>query len=141
MSRMSNAIRVSRNAARVLAAVVVMSAAGVSIASAQTRVVANIPFDFIVGETVMPAGSYTVQSVADVTGVMSVERNDGRFAAVTLAQPSTSSEPFTAPHLEFDKFEGRYFLARVVAGPGSEEEITLTPTKMEHELTVINAEP
>jgi hypothetical protein len=118
-----------------------MSAAGVSIASAQTRVVAKIPFDFVVGETVMPAGSYTVQSVADATGVMSVERSDGRFVAVTLAQPSTSLEPFTAPHLEFDKFEGRYFLARVVASAGNEQEITLTPTRMEHELTVINAEP
>jgi hypothetical protein len=139
---MSNAIRVSGNAAaRVLAAVVVMSAAGVSIASAQTRVVASIPFDFIVGETVMPAGSYTVQSIADVTGVMSVERSDGRFSAVTLAQPATSREPFTAPQLVFDKFDGRYFLSKVVAGPGNEQEITLTPTKMEHELTVINAEP
>jgi hypothetical protein len=138
---MSNAIGVSRNAGRVLAAVVLMSAAGVSIASAQTRVVARIPFDFIVGETVMPAGSYTVQSVADETGVMSVERNDGRFAAVTLAQPAASGEPFVAPHLVFDKYDGRYFLAKVVAGAGDQQEITLTPTKMEHELTVINAEP
>jgi hypothetical protein len=140
MKRMSNTIRMSRRAARVMAAVLVMSAAGVSIASAQTRVVAKVPFDFIVGETVMPAGDYLVQSVVDETGVMSVESDDGRFAAVTLAQPATSLEPFTTPHLVFDKFGGRYFLARVVASAGDEQEILLTPAKMEKEIAVINAE-
>jgi hypothetical protein len=137
---MSSAIRKSGSAARVIVAVAVMSAAGVSIASAQTRVVAKVPFDFIVGETVMPAGSYVVQSVEDENGVMSVESADGRSTAMTLAQSAAALEAFTEPHLVFEKFGGRYFLARVVAGAGDEQEILLTPAKMERELAVINAE-
>lgn len=136
MSRMSNAIGMSRTA-QVIAALAVMSAASVTIASAQTRVVAKVPFDFVVGETVMPAGSYLVQSVADETGVVSVESADGRFAAVTLAQSTTSFEPAAAPHLVFDKFGGRYFLASVVADAGNEQEILLTPAKMEREIAVV----
>jgi hypothetical protein len=140
MSRMSSAISMSRTTARVIVAAAVMSAAGVSIASAQTRVVAKVPFDFVVGETVMPAGSYTVQGVEDEAGVVSVESADGRAAAVTLAQSTAPLEAFTEPHLVFEKFGGRYFLARVVAGAGDEQKILLTPAKMERELTVINAE-
>ncbi len=140
MSRMSSAIRMSRSAVRVIVAAAMISAAGVSVASAQTRVVAKVPFDFVVGETVMPAGSYTVQGVEDETGVVSVESADGRAAAVTLAQPTEPLETFSGPHLVFEKFGGRYFLARVVADAGNEQAILLTPAKMERELTLINAE-
>jgi hypothetical protein len=135
MQAMNAVVGESRRVARVIAAAVLMTAAGVSYASAdETRVVAKVPFDFIVGDTKLPAGTYRVSTVTDVPDVVKIESADGKRTIVTLTQAASSNEDIDQPMLVFDKFDGQYFLKRIAADGRDQQEIELTPAKMEQEI-------
>ncbi len=135
MRTVSAVIRKSGSAARVIAAAIVMTAAGVSYASAgEARVVAKVPFDFIVGDTKLPAGTYSVSTVEDAPDVVKIESMDGKRKVVALTQATSSNEEVDQPMLVFDKFDGQYFLKRIVADDSDQQEIELTPSKMEQEI-------
>jgi len=103
-------------------------------ARAQERVSAHVPFPFIIGESRLPAGDYIVKERDNDPSVIAVASADGHQSIVTLAMTSSSSEKGGAqPRLVFEKFDGQYFLARVVREDGEEQEIVLTPAIMEHE--------
>jgi hypothetical protein len=135
MRTMSAVVRKSGRAARVIAAAAVMTAASAAFASAgETRVVAKVPFDFIVGATKLPAGTYSVSTVEDAPDVVKIESADGRRTVVTLTQSASSNEDIARPMLVFDKFDGQYFLKRIASDNSDQQEIVLTPSKMEQEI-------
>jgi hypothetical protein len=75
---------------------------------------ANIPFQFYVGNTKLPAGEYRIQVLdnSDLT-IMEISCVDGSASALfQIRDAETSSEP-TKNELIFNKYGNRYFLAKL----------------------------
>lgn len=107
---------------------------GASTARADERIVAKVPFAFIVGDRQLPAGDYVVKEAIDGSGVLGIANADGRHLALTMTIPSSTNTREGQPELVFEKFENHYFLARVAPQDGDEREIVLTPSIMEREI-------
>jgi hypothetical protein len=124
----------SVNVLGVFVAIVLVVVFSGSIVRAEERVVAHVPFAFIVGDSRLPAGDYLVEDVENDPGVMSITSTDGHQATFILAMVSSSNEMSAQPGLVFEKFEDQYFLERVIGADGDEREIVLTPAIMEREV-------
>ena len=84
----------------------------VSAAQAQeARVKANIPFDFVVGDRVMPAGEYIVAPAGSLGQAISISSNGSSDLALTSA--CATSGPSKSTKLVFHALAGRYFLSQV----------------------------
>jgi hypothetical protein len=133
-SREDGMSKQSANVLWVFFAIVLMGISSASVVRADERVVAHVPFAFIVGESRMPAGDYVVKEMDNDPGVISITSADGHRSTFMLTMASSSNETPAQPRLVFEKFEDQYFLARVTREDGNESEIVLTPGIMEHEV-------
>jgi hypothetical protein len=116
-----------------------MTIGAASAARAEERIVANVPFAFIVHGVKFEAGRYTVTESASAGGVCKIAGADGRQAIYVMTNSSSADRAADKPELLFEKFGNQYFLSRVVPLDGDEREIVLTPAIMEHELTAVAA--
>lgn len=98
--------------------------------NAQTQMQANIPFDFRMGDSLMPAGTYLIDCS---TQVLTLRERDGNHVAHRLVNAVTRSSVATTGILEFNRYEDNYFLARVWT-PYSEYGGALLKTSHEREL-------
>jgi hypothetical protein len=113
---------------------------GVAIASparADERLVANVPFEFIVGHLRLPAGHYVVSE--STPAVLSIMSTDRRHKTFVLTNADGGKAP-AQPELVFKRYEGQLFLARITDGYAIEREIPLTPSTMNRERQVAMAE-
>jgi hypothetical protein len=124
----------STNVVWVLFAIVAVGVFSAAVARADDRVVAHVPFAFIVGESRLPAGDYVVKELDDEPGVIEITSADGHRSTFMLTMASSSSAMPAQPRLVFEKFEDQYFLSRVTREDGNEREIVLTPAIMEREV-------
>jgi hypothetical protein len=128
-----------RKASVLALATALIAVATASIARANDRIVAKVPFAFVVGNTRLPAGQYVVKTASDDPSVWEITSADGSRSVMVLTI-NASSSPTPTPELVFDRFENQYFLARV-ASNYEEREIPLTPVRMEHEVIKLQLEP
>jgi hypothetical protein len=126
--------RQSVNVSWVFFAIVLVVGFSASVVRADELVVAHVPFAFIVGESRLPAGDYTVKEMDDDPSVISITSADGHQSAFMLTMASSSTETPAQPRLMFEKFDNQYFLARVIPAEGNGREIVLTPAIMEREV-------
>src|SRR5215471_12026230 len=97
--------------------------AGVATAAPQEeQIVANVPFDFVVGSTPMPAGKYVVKTESENPEVVLVESTDGRHAAFALTTP-ISNRPVDQSALTFEKRDHQYVLSRLTTEDGEGREL------------------
>jgi hypothetical protein len=75
------------------------------------RVVANIPFEFSVGDTTLKAGSYTVEQLE--SGITAFSSEDGKEHQFALTLPGDSDKQSKEPHLVFSRYGSEAFLRRV----------------------------
>lgn len=109
---------------------------GVAAASAQTTRVmtVTIPFEFYVGKTALPAGTYTVYGTSTYGGGGFLLGDADRQAKVVFnTQQAQTAEARTNHRLEFRRYEDTYFLARIWAA-GNKIGRELQPTRFEREL-------
>jgi hypothetical protein len=123
-----------------------LATAAVAIASATTaradeRIVAKVPFAFVVHDSRLPAGKYVIKTLSDDPSVWVVASADGRQSVLITTIAGSSSLTTANPELVFEKFDNQYFLARVVPADDSERDIPLTPARMEHEIVKLALEP
>jgi hypothetical protein len=107
-------------------AVALLSASGLY---AQTKATANIPFDFSVQNTTLPAGEYTMSTSHDVMWIRNVETNK---AILVLAPESPYKGAQDKNVVRFHRIGDRYFLAEVKTDGVRGH---LAPSKLERELT------
>lgn len=94
---------------------------GVGNAMAQEHPVrATIPFNFTVGDKVLPTGTYTVRPVGE--NIIEIFNENG--TASVLSSVDVNSDAYTDPHLTnailvFDREGDHYFLREVDGGPGA----------------------
>jgi hypothetical protein len=91
---------------------------------------ATVPFNFRMGETVMPAGEYRVQQSG---GLLTLREETGRKAAMHLTSPASRKAVSPKPSLEFKRYGNEFYLEKVWAGLSHEGQ-ALIPGKREKEL-------
>jgi hypothetical protein len=110
---------------------------GVAVASparADDRLVANVPFEFIVGHLRLPAGSYVIAKTS-TPAVLAIESAATRHKILVLTNADGGKVP-AQPELVFKRFEGQHFLSRINDGYAIEREIPLTTAMMSRERQV-----
>jgi hypothetical protein len=86
---------------------------------------ANVPFDFIVGGKVLPAGTYKITEPS--AGIIELQNRDKHIAVLSLAEGRDATK---GNKLVFDRYGDRYFLSEVLC-PGSNLTVQIPTSKME----------
>jgi len=79
----------------------------------ENAVKANIPFDFVVGNQVLPAGEYLVTAQGSANEAILIRSTDSKSAAMTATLSCTSANPSKDTKLVFHTVGGRYFLSQI----------------------------
>lgn len=91
-------------------------------AQAQSRgtIEVQIPFDFIVGDTHLPAGTYSVKQLSrnDAKALLVRSSQDAKDSAVVITNAVQANTEQTEARLVFHKYGERYFLSQVWASEG-----------------------
>jgi hypothetical protein len=74
---------------------------------------ANIPFDFAVGDKVLPAGEYQVSTMTDGREVIMVRSREGKDSAIRLTYTANKSVAPEKGTLVFRRYANHYFLAEI----------------------------
>jgi len=115
-----------------LSAVAVLGTTGMY---AQTRAVANIPFQFTVNTVSLPAGEYSLQAFPGANGVLRITNLDTSRTVMVMA-PATGStykgEPTGTGKVIFHRYGDRYFFSEVWSPGGLRGRAQ--PPKLEQEL-------
>jgi len=83
-------------------------------AYAQTGVVkANVPFNFIVDKTDLPAGEYMIQGLGLSGNAMTINSTDRKVVKVILPNACESAQASTTSKLVFHRYGSQYFLAQI----------------------------
>jgi hypothetical protein len=93
-----------------LVAIANFAMAGTSFAQS-TGVQANVPFDFTVGNKLLPAGTYTIKEQSD--HVIVIKNHDKPIAAVSLVNGDGNRSP-NGGKLKFHRYGDQYFLAEIL---------------------------
>ena len=101
--------------ALVMAAVVALTAmATTRVAQAQERrVTVDIPFDFVAGNTQLPAGEYAVIVTGPTNSLILISAKGAAASAFISTNAAVSAEPQTESKLVFNRYGNRYFLSQV----------------------------
>ncbi len=114
---------------------ILMMVALTGLANAQTVMLkAEVPFDFVVNGTTIPAGQCLIQSLDNVRTVLSISNGNQHGWVLPIGDQSSKVGKKTS--LVFHRYGNRYFLAAINrAGKGGYE---LPATKLEEELRAQN---
>jgi hypothetical protein len=97
-------------------------------AMAQGRAVrATVPFDFTVGDKLLPAGSYEITEPSN--GIIEVQNRD-KHVAMLATTTYDSHESRKGGKLVFDKYGDQYFLSEVLCEQAAIN-VSLPPSKQE----------
>jgi hypothetical protein len=100
-------------------------------AQSSSRVLANIPFDFSVGNTTLKAGAYTVEKLE--SGILAFSGNDGNEHQFALTVSGDSRNQSQEPHLVFTRYGNEAFLTKVFFA-GNEDYRELLRSSRERDL-------
>ena len=97
---------------------------------AETVMRANIPFEFHMGKTFLPAGDYQFRYASHV---LTVQAEGGRAIALSLTYEEWRSKAPETPVVEFHRYGDLYFLSNIWT-PDSREGAAVPKTAREKEL-------
>ena len=99
-----------------LLAVLTVFGAALTIAPAHaqsgSRALANIPFEFSVGNTTLKPGSYTLEQLQ--SGILALSSSDNKEHQFAMTFPGDSDRQSHEPHLVFSRYGSEAFLKKVV---------------------------
>jgi len=116
-----------------LSLLLILTVGTLSAQSEQIGVI-NIPFNFIIGQKILPAGEYTIRpSRIDSKTVWLVQGNDTQAGAFFLTIPVLARETQEKTRLVFHKYGDQYFLSQIwMLGDNSGRELSMP--RLEREL-------
>jgi len=91
---------------------VFMASLAIAPAHAQSRLEANVPFDFVLGQTTMKANSYRIAS--DGSFIALVDANGKSLYSMYLAGSDAADHYNGAPYLVFTRYGTETFLSKIV---------------------------
>ena len=83
------------------------------------QVVADIPFNFIVGDKMMTAGQYSVKATSQDSPALLISERDTKESAIRLTSSLDADRKNTRARLVFHRYGQHYFLAEVWSGGDS----------------------
>jgi len=99
----------------------------IGFASAQDRAVkANVPFDFTVGNKLVPAGAYTIS--APSYGVIEIQNRDRHVTLLSTTMPDARQSKTSV--LVFNKYGDQYFLSEILCSEANMN-MAVPPSKTE----------
>ena len=101
-------------------AVGLLAALACSGLEAQTRLEANIPFEFRMGKTTLPAGDYLFDYSSHLLVVH--QANGQHTALTTLTSPVSRTKATATGIVEFNRYGDDYFLAKIFTARSEEGE-------------------
>jgi hypothetical protein len=114
-------------------ALLLAAAIGTTGLYAQTKVEANIPFDFTVKGQKMPAGTYEVTRDLTRPDLVQISNVDGSRSVQVVTYKAMETEPGTAsPRMVFTEYGNRYFFSELWTSDGIESRTS--PSKLEREV-------
>jgi hypothetical protein len=118
-----------------LLAVLTVFGAALTIVPAQaqsgSRALANIPFDFSVGNTTLKANSYSVEQLQ--SGILALSSSDNKKHQFAMTFPSDSDQQSQESHLVFIRYGSEVFLKKVSLS-GNQNSYELPESRREREL-------
>ena len=107
--------------------------------------IVKIPFQFVVGQRELPAGSYRIARQGPHWSVVCISGLDSKqLSAFVMTVAQGNSEPTYDPRVTFVTYSGHRFLRSVAVPGGDVREVTITKAKAERTLAKLNlltAEP
>ncbi len=104
-----------------------------------SKITANIPFDFMVGNKTLPAGSYRVGRSTTMGMMLVIQSADHRGSAFFLAHfVSAKSGQDKSAKLIFNKYGDQYFLSQVWSGEETDDGRRLMKSRREREVAKEN---
>ena len=100
--------------------------------SAQTIAKATVPFDFRVGQTQMPAGTYEISPLSHAIYIRDSKTAKGVLSLFNWEEPSRGD---STPKLVFHRYGDKYFLSQVSRGNGGAV-MQLPTSKLEEEVRI-----
>ena len=95
-----------------------IGAAGTASAQNGLNLAADIPFEFTVGSTTLPAGTYAVED-RTVLGMIVVRSTDGSRTGLAVGIPAQAKATAGQAKLVFNRYGDRHFLAQVWTSSGN----------------------
>ena len=125
--------------AAMLVSIIVLAFATALASSAQTRspqMRANVPFDFVVGDRTLTAGSYSVGTISSGSGdAVAIRSTDSRQKAIRLTNAVRENSKTRRARLVFNRYGQTYFLTQVwTAGSSEGREILKSKAERSAEL-------
>ena len=90
---------------------------GSALADSRDTTMTNVPFDFVVGNTTFPAGTYTISRISDDPQQgLHIQSADGKTGALFLPTTSAPVASNDQPKLQFRHEGDKYFLSAISGG-------------------------
>ena len=122
--------------------VAVVAFGGLRTASAQSHsALVTVPFDFIVGDRVLPSGSYRVAADVQDPTLLLIENTRDRKVATIAATLSDDGPSAGDVQAAFTKIDGHMFLSRITMADGGARRIAVTKADAERTLARLNLMP
>ena len=120
-----------------------LAAASAVVANGQSKqkLIAQVPFDFVVAQKTLRAGEYHVRTVNQSGDAIAIKNVDGD-QVLRLSSPKKRSDRQMAAKLVFHRYGNTYFLSQIwMAGESTERELAKTREEraLERELKAIAA--
>jgi hypothetical protein len=89
--------------------------AGVATANGQSGniLVAQVPFEFVVGDKALASGEYKLSTVTSAGDALLIKNADAGAAAIRFTSPIGHEDTRTYARLVFHRYDNRYFLSQV----------------------------
>lgn len=103
-----------------------------------SSVVAQVPFDFMVNNKIIPAGECVIRAAGMDGQVLAIRNFDARESALAASSHAEAAQPADATTLVFKHYGNQYFLSEIRL-EGSNLTYTLPASRAEAELRAQNA--
>jgi len=94
-----------------ISAVALSLTASSGFAQMSGKVSVKVPFDFNVGASTLPAGTYNFAE--DRTGVVHISSQDQHKSILVLTSPELGGQSTAQPSVKFDRVSGQYMLTEI----------------------------
>lgn len=113
---------------------------GLTAAQAQmdsdTIIDANIPFQFVVGRTTLPAGKYVIRQIDDAetsSNVLEIRSANNKIVTLFDTENASLNQDAKKTEISFDKIGDQYFLSQIFV-EGENYGVQAIESKMERKL-------